>query len=133
MKKARPARPKRRGVGLVELLELFPDDRAAEAWFESRRWADGIYCPDCGSGRYSDIKDRKPMPYRCKDCHAYFSVRKGTTMQSSKLGYQTWALAIHLVATSVKGVRSAPQILNSTSSGIFHGYQAAFSEVAKSW
>ncbi len=46
------------------------------------------------------------MPYRCKDCRAYFSVRKGTTMQSSKLGYQTWALAIHLIATSVKGVSS---------------------------
>lgn len=114
MEKARPGRgsppvgvrPKRRGVSLVELLELFPDDRAAEAWFESRRWASGIYCPDCGSSRYSNIRDRKPMPYRCRDCRSYFSVRKGTTMQSSKLGYQTWALAIHLVATSVKGVSS---------------------------
>ncbi len=106
MKKARPARPKRRTVSLVELIEFFPDGQAAEAWFESRRWANGITCPDCGSNRYSNIKDRKPMPYRCKDCRAYFSVRKGTTMQSSKLGYQTWALAIHLIATSVKGVSS---------------------------
>ena len=46
------------------------------------------------------------MPYRCKDCRGHFSVRKGTVMQSSKLGSQTWAFAIYLIATSLKGVSS---------------------------
>ena len=46
------------------------------------------------------------MPYRCKDCRHHFSVRKGTVMQSSKLGCRTWVLAIYLVATSLKGVSS---------------------------
>ena len=46
------------------------------------------------------------MPYRCKDCHQHFSVRKGMVMQSNKLGYRTWAFAIYLVATSLKGVSS---------------------------
>ena len=90
----------------MELFRLFPDDEAAEKWFESRRWPTGIYCPDCGSRRYSEVKNRNPMPYRCKDCRGHFSVRKGTAMQSSKLGYQTWAFAIYLIATSLKGVSS---------------------------
>ena len=45
------------------------------------------------------------MPYRCRDCRKFFSVRTGTVMQSSKLGYQTWALAIYLLNTGIKGKR----------------------------
>ena len=56
--------------------------------------------------RYAVVKNRKPMPYRCKDCRKYFSVRKGMVMQSSKLGYQKWAIAIYLVATNLKGISS---------------------------
>lgn len=44
------------------------------------------------------------MPYRCTSCSSYFSVRKGTVMQSSKLGYRIWATAIYLVNTSLKSV-----------------------------
>ncbi len=98
--------PGREGLSLIELFRLFPDNEAAEAWFESRRWPGGINCPDCGSLRYSEVKDRSPMPYRCKDCRSHFSVHKGTVMQSSKLGYQTWGLAIYLIIISLKGVSS---------------------------
>ena len=62
--------------------------------------------PDCGSTSYSVSKNRKPMPYRCKSCRRYFSVLKGTVMQSSKLGLQKWAIAIYMMATNLKGVSS---------------------------
>ena len=91
---------------MVELFEMFPDNAAAETWFEAQRWPNGVSCPTCGSVRHAVIKSRKPMPYRCKDCREHFSVRKGTVMQSSKLGCQKWAVAIYLVATSLKGVSS---------------------------
>ena len=93
-------------MSLIELTDLFPDDAAAEKWFEKIRWPNGIACPDCGSLRYAVVKNRKPMPYRCKDCRKHFSVRKGMVMQSSKLGYKKWAIAIYLVATSLKGISS---------------------------
>ncbi len=35
-----------------------------------------------------------------------FSLRSGTVMQGSKLGYQVWAIAIYLVTTGLKGVAS---------------------------
>ena len=101
-----PGRSEREGISLIELFNRFPDDATAEAWFESQRWPDGRGCPDCGSARTVAVKSRKPMPYRCKDCRHHFSVRKGTVMQSSKLGCRTWVLAIYLVATSLKGVSS---------------------------
>jgi hypothetical protein len=46
------------------------------------------------------------MPYRCRDCREYFSVRKGTVMQSSKLGYQKWAFAIYAMLTGLRGTPS---------------------------
>ena len=105
-KKKTPGRSEREGLSLPELFTLFPDDATAEKWFEKQRWPNGIACPECGSLRYAVVKNRNPMPYRCKDCRKYFSVRKGMVMQSSKLGYQKWAIAIYLVATSLKGISS---------------------------
>ena len=35
-----------------------------------------------------------------------FSLKTGNIMEGSKLGYQTWAIAIYLVTTSLKGVSS---------------------------
>ena len=48
------------------------------------------------------------MPYRCHKCKGspFFSMKTGTAMQSSKLGYQIWAIAIYLVATGLKGTSS---------------------------
>lgn len=100
-----PGRADREGLSVIELFRMFPDDRAAELWFERQRWPDGISCPDCGSPRYATIQ-HPTMPYRCRDCRKFFSVRKGTVMQASNLGLQQWAIAIYLATTNLKGVSS---------------------------
>ncbi len=43
------------------------------------------------------------MPYRCRDCRKFFSVKTGTILQSSKLGMQVWALPTYLLTTGIKG------------------------------
>ncbi len=101
-----PGRAHREGLTVIELLRMFPDDTAAEAWFEKQRWPEGRFCPDCGSTNTVRVKSRKPMPYRCRDCRNHFSVRKGTVMQSSKLGLQKWAIALYMTATGIKGTAS---------------------------
>ena len=101
-----PGKSHREGLTVIELLRMFPDDAAAEAWFEAQRWPEGRFCPDCGSTNTVPVKDRRPMPYRCKDCRNHFSVRKGTVMQSSKLGLQKWAIALYLTTTGLKGTAS---------------------------
>lgn len=99
-----PGRADREGLSLIDLFEMFPDDATAEQWFEAQMWPDGPTCPVCQSQRHSVTRGKADMPYRCRDCHGYFSVRKGTLMHSTKLGYQKWAIAIYQVATSLKGV-----------------------------
>ena len=107
MGKGGPGRADREGITVVELFRMFPDDAAAEAWFEAQRWPNGErFCPDCGSTSYAAISSRRPMPYRCRDCREYFSFRKGTVMQSSKLGAQKWAISLYMMVTGLKGTSS---------------------------
>ena len=101
-----PGRAHRKGITLVELLKLFPDDEAAELFFIKKRWPDGIACHWCGSTRVQVGCKHKTMPFRCRDCRKRFSVRTGTVMQSSKLGLQVWMIAAYLLTTSLKGVSS---------------------------
>ena len=101
-----PGKHYRSGITLAELMRRFPDDATAEAWFVAERWPDGVRCAHCDSARVLSGAKHKTMPYRCRDCRKRFSVRTGTVMASSNLGYQTWALATYLLTTSLKGVSS---------------------------
>ena len=101
-----PGKAHRKGLSLIELTMMFPDDRAAEEWFADSRWPAGTCCTACGSLNVQERPTRKPQPYRCRDCRKDFSVKTGTLMQSSNLGYQKWAFAIYLFATNLKGVSS---------------------------
>ena len=101
-----PGRHWRVGLTLPELFRMFPDDAAAEKWFAYQRWGDEPYCPHCGSLNVQSGAAHKTMPYRCRDCRKRFSVRTHTVMESSNLGYQTWALAIYILTTSLRGVSS---------------------------
>ena len=46
------------------------------------------------------------MPYWCKDCRGYFSVRTGTSIARSNVPLRKWAIAIYLCLTSLKSVSS---------------------------
>ena len=46
------------------------------------------------------------MPFHCMDCRKFFSAKTGTLMQSSKIGYRKWAIAIYLMTTGIKGTSS---------------------------
>ena len=48
------------------------------------------------------------MTHRCRECPGKprFSLKTGNVMEGSKLGYQTWVLAIYLISTNLKSVSS---------------------------
>lgn len=101
-----PGKYFRKGLSLVEVTRMFPDDATAERWFAEVRWPDGPHCPHCGSPNVQSETKHKTMPYRCRECRKWFSVKTGTVMQSSKLGLQVWALASYLLTTGLKGQAS---------------------------
>ena len=103
-----PGKSHRAGISLTKLVKMFPDDEAARRWFESRMWPDGPYCPHCGTTNVQCNIKHKTMTHRCRECEGKprFSLKTGNIMEGSKLGYQTWAIAVYLVATNLKGVSS---------------------------
>ena len=101
-----PGKYYRNGLTWPALFKMFPTNAAAEKWFVEVRWPNGVGCPKCGSLNVLTVKTRKPQPYRCRDCRKCFSVKTGTLMQSSNLGLQTWAIALYILTTGIKGTSS---------------------------
>ena len=91
---------------MIQIVEMFPDERSAMLWFERQRWSAGRRCGHCGSARTSAVPNAVPMPYWCTTCRSYFSVRTGTPLAHSRVSLRKWVLAIYLCATSLKGVSS---------------------------
>ena len=106
MAKQAPGKHFRKGLTLVGLFEMFPNDEAAEAWFVENRWPEGLRCVHCGSKNAARQGKHPSMPFHCRECRRFFSVKTGTVMESSKLGYQKWALAIYILTTGIKGTSS---------------------------
>ena len=100
-----PGKSHRQGITVVGLADMFPDEAAATAWFESKVWPNGRHCSRCGSTR-THHASHKFMPYWCADCRSYFSVRTGTALEGSKLPLRKWVFAIYMHLTNLKGVSS---------------------------
>ena len=98
---------KEKTISLWEFFQRFPDEAAATAFFESKRWPDEKYCPHCGSvGNIAVVKNAKPMPYRCRDCRKHFSVRTKSVLAESPIPLQKWLMAAYLMTASRKGISS---------------------------
>ena len=81
-------------------------EEEARAYFESRRWPNGVHCAQCDSRNCYELAGtghRRGL-YQCRDCRGQFTVTVGTVMVDSHLPLSTWAKAFHYMATSKKGV-----------------------------
>ena len=106
MAKKAPRKAHREGITLVQVADMFPTEEAATAWFEDVIWQGHRHCGKCGSTATNPVPNAKPMPYWCKDCRSYFSVRTGTPIARSNVPLRKWAIAIYLCLTSLKSVSS---------------------------
>ena len=106
MAKKAPGKSHREGISLKKLMRMFPDDDAARVWIEAQIWPDGPHCPHCGSFNVQSGIKHKTMTHRCRDCQnrPRFSLKIGTVMEASNLGYRDWAIALYLLTTNLKSV-----------------------------
>jgi transposase-like protein len=93
----------------------FTNETAAREAIEAILWPHGPVCPRCGSfdriGKV-DGKSARPGLYYCGECKRQFTVTVGTIFERSKVPLSKWWLAIHLMASSKKGM-SAHQLHRS--------------------
>ena len=136
MTRAAPGKSHRKGISVMDMADMFATEADAEAWFEAVHWPNGeIACLRCGSEDAYRVKSGKPMPYRCRDCKRYFSLKTGTAMEDSKLPLRKWAWAIYLEMTSLKGVSSMKLhrdlgVTQKTAWFMLHRIREAFADIA---
>ena len=128
----------RKGIDVMEMATMFATEEQAQQWFEQWVWGGGERaCVRCGSLNTHRAK-HKSMPYRCRDCRQYFSVRTGTAMERSHVPLRKWAWAIYLEMTSLKGVSSIKLgrdigVTQTTAWFMQHRIREAFADVAASF
>ena|ERR1051325_2587454 len=105
------------GSNISELAKYFSDEDAARALLEEMRWGkDGAVCPRCGGDqpykltpKATSAKPGRKGLYKCRACRKQFTVTVGTVFEDSHIPISKWLLAIHLLASSKKGM-SAHQL-----------------------
>ena len=97
----------------------FHDEDAAREHIEASRWADGVVCPLCSGTnvRRMEGKTQAGM-FLCNECRGKFTCRTGTVMERSHVPLHKWLLAIHLMASSKKGI-SAHQLMRNLGLGSY--------------
>ncbi len=98
----------------------YRDEDAARGHIEKIRWPDGPVCPHCGVGNEATkLKPRKGSKdgvrkgvWNCNACRKQFTVTVGSIFEDSHIPLHKWLLAIHLMASSKKGI-SAHQLMRN--------------------
>lgn len=104
-------------LDLSKLAKYFSDEDAARALLESMRWGqNGAVCPHCGGAdpykltpKPSSTRPGRKGLYKCRACRKQFTVTVGTIFEDSHIPISKWLLALHLLASSKKGM-SAHQL-----------------------
>lgn len=87
----------------------FTNEEMARQAFEAVRWPSGPICPHCGNLDQKKIakglgKVARQGLYYCAACNGQFTVTVGTVMERSKIPISKWLFAMHLMASSKKGM-----------------------------
>ena len=85
----------------------FTDETAAREAMEALLWPHGPVCPHCGSlEKLGKVEGRSARPglYYCGACKSQFTVTVGTIFERSKVPLSKWWMAVHLMASSKKGM-----------------------------
>ena len=91
--------------GIVHFLtKRFPDEASAMAYFEAKRWPNGVVCPYCSGDKVNGVSGSQP--YKCRPCNRRFSAKTGTFMHGSKAGLRQWLLVMFFMGSRKKGISS---------------------------
>jgi ISXO2-like transposase domain/Transposase zinc-ribbon domain len=88
-------------MNLIEFLDKFPDEKSCKAHFIKVRKSKGVVCKKCSSTEHYWLQNKEQ--FECKSCKFRTTLRSSTLLQSTKLSYQYWYIAIHLMTATKKG------------------------------
>ena len=88
-------------------MSKYPDEGSCRKQFKLLRDKEGVKCKKCQSTEHYWLSTLSQ--YKCKKCEFRTTLRSGTVMESSKLPFRYWFIAMHLL-TSTKKTFSALEL-----------------------
>lgn len=86
---------------LVDFFSKYPDEASCKAFFKQRKEKQGLECGNCSSLSHYWIE--KESRWKCKGCGKSMSLKTGTVMEHSNLGYKIWLWGLYLMSLTKKG------------------------------
>lgn len=86
---------------LSEFFNKYGDEISCRMFFKQKREKAGIECACCGSLCHYWIESE--YRWRCKSCGKGTSLKTGTVMENSNLGYKVWLWGLYLMSLTKKG------------------------------
>lgn len=87
-------------MNLINFVKEFPDESSCQAHFRAYRESVGIICKKCGHDQHYWLSPKSQ--WQCKHCRFRTTLRSGTVMENSKLPFQYWYIAMHLLTSTKK-------------------------------
>jgi transposase-like protein len=91
---------------LQEAIVYFADADNCLNYLVSRRWPEGVICPNCGRTDVTFIAARRVWQCKARHPKAQFSVKVGTIFEDSPLSLSKWLPTVWMIANCKNGVSS---------------------------
>ena len=88
---------------ISDIISKFPDEASCMAHLERLRWNGFVTSPFDPISRVYRCSGNR---YKCRNSGKYFNAKTGTIFYNSKIGLQSWFIAIWIVSNSNKPVTS---------------------------
>jgi hypothetical protein len=89
-------------MNIIEFMVSFKDERSCRLKFKEVRIKAGVNCKGCSSTKHYWLKSKQM--FQCKNCRFRTSLRSRTMLESSKLPFQYWFIAMYLKSSTKKSI-----------------------------
>ena len=87
---------------ILDFFNKYPDENSCKLAFKAHREEYGVICKKCKTTKHYWLKTKEL--YECKSCGFRMSLKSGTLLENSKLPYQYWFIAMHLMTATKKTI-----------------------------
>src|SRR5271170_3840629 len=91
---------------LQEAILYFSGPVNCREYLVARRWSNGVICPRCGSKDVLFLEKYNRWHCRAKHEAPQFTLKTGTVMEDSPIGFDKWLPAFWLLANCRNGISS---------------------------
>lgn len=88
----------------IDFKDHYPDEQSCKKEFKQYRLTEGITCKKCAGKEHYWLAAKEQFQCKNNSCRFRTSLKSGTVMENSKLSFQYWFIAMHLMTASKMSV-----------------------------